>query len=141
VVKNSHFSGGTGLAENRGARGWSILVGRDSVEPHFERSEASQASILPMNWSADFQIGVLEKPGMIAPIGKSTLYCAFRGSMREIFRGNLSPSLSGNARYARASFVGSYGSTESRPTAGSTARPKPYHCRRVLGKCYEEIAP
>ncbi len=44
-----------------------------------------------MNWSADFQIGALEKPGMIAPIWKSALRCAFRGPMREIFRGNLFP--------------------------------------------------
>jgi hypothetical protein len=46
---------------------------------------------LPMNWSADFQIGALEKPGMIAPIWKSALRCAFKGSKREIFRGNRSP--------------------------------------------------
>jgi hypothetical protein len=44
-----------------------------------------------MNWSADFQIGALEKPGLIAPIWKSALRGAFRGPMREIFRGNLSP--------------------------------------------------
>jgi hypothetical protein len=44
-----------------------------------------------MNWSADFQIGALEKSGLIAPIWKSALRCAFKGSKREIFRGNLSP--------------------------------------------------
>ncbi len=44
-----------------------------------------------MNWSADFQIGALEKPGMIAPIWKSALRCAFEGSKREIFRGNPFP--------------------------------------------------
>ncbi len=43
-----------------------------------------------MNWSADFQIGTLEKPGMIAPIWKSALRRAFRGSMHKTFRGNLS---------------------------------------------------
>ncbi len=43
-----------------------------------------------MNWSADFQIGAWEKPGMIALIWKSALRCTFRVSMREIFRGNLS---------------------------------------------------
>jgi hypothetical protein len=33
---------------------------------------------LPIDWSADFQIGAWEKPGMIAPIWKSALRGAFR---------------------------------------------------------------
>ena len=46
-----------------------------------------------IDWSVDFQIGALKKPGMIAPIWKSALRGAVRGSMRELPPGRiLSPS-------------------------------------------------
>src|SRR5262245_57877855 len=82
---------------NRSRRRQSALVGRDSVEPTFERSEASVASILQ-------RVGV-----------RPASFCELR-------RGRPGPC-SRSTRLARKD----QGSTESRPTAGyggaRTARP------------------
>ncbi len=83
-------SGSPLLSTGRGVRGeaWEQSATFDTSE--ITKRTTPHPRSLPMKWSADFQIGALEKPGTIALIWKSALRCAFNGSKREIFRGNLS---------------------------------------------------